>query len=189
MLDSAFTERMVPFYLQCLLEVTTSFRPYARINLTVAQNSSDGRLNITQLCLAFAVLVKSASLTRDPALAWLCISSILAKCNELPPDLNRRHRLHLALISSLPSLPLTLLPQALSAVKDVIDGIPNDAMRKELVEALFREIMENVGDREKEYAVHWWNERRVEWSVAGLDRAAHDGDRSGTKGSETVSRL
>ncbi|KAG8214732.1 hypothetical protein J3R82DRAFT_9820 [Butyriboletus roseoflavus] len=158
MLDSASTERMVPFYLQCLLE-----------------NSSDGRLNVTQLRLAFAVLVKSASLTRDPALAWLCISSILAMCKELRRDIDRRQRLHLALVSSMPSLPLALLPQALSAVKDVIDGTPNDASRKELVEALFQEIMENVGDAEKEYVVHWWNERRVEWSVAGLDPAVPEG--------------
>ncbi|KAF8133976.1 hypothetical protein EV363DRAFT_1214665 [Boletus edulis] len=171
-LGSAFTERMVPFYLQCLLE-----------------NSAGGRLNVSQLCLAFAVLVKSASLTRDPALAWFCISSILATSKELSQDSERRHRLHLALVSSLPSLPLTLLPQALSAVNDVIDCTTNDANCKELVEALFREIMENVGDAEKEYAIRWWNERRAEWSGAELDPAVHDGDRSGTKGLETVSRL
>ena len=189
MLDSAFTERMVPFYLQCLLEAIVTFHSYPRINLTVSQNSSDGRLNVTQLCLAFAVLVKSASLTRDPALAWLCISSTLATCKELLQDIDRRHRLHLALISGLPSLPLALLPQALSAVKDVIDGTPNDANRKELVEAVFQEIMENVGDAEKEYVVRWWNERRVEWSAAGLDPAVHEVRRPGTKGFGIVSRL
>ena len=181
---------MVPFYLQCLLEVVATFHPYPGIYLTVAQNSSDGRLNVTQLCLAFAVLVKSASLTRDPALAWLCISSILATCKELPQGVNRRHRLYLALISSLPSLPLALLPRALSAVGDVIEGTPDDASRKELVEALFREIMENVGDAEKEYVVRWWNEQRAKWSTAGLDLAAHDEERSeGAKGSKIVPRL
>lgn len=189
MLDSAFTERMVPFYLQCLIEVVVPFDLYAMNNLTVAQNSSDGRLNVTQLRLAFAVLVRSASLTRDPALAWLCVSSILATCKELPQDSDRRHRLHLALISTLPSLPLALLPQALSAVKDAIDSTRDNAGRKELVEVLFQEIMENVGDAEKEYVVHWWRERRVEWSVAGPDPAVRDGDRSGTRGSNVVSRL
>ena len=142
-----------------------------------------------QLCLAFAILVKSASLTQDPALAWLCISAILATCKELSQDLDRRHRLHLALISSLPSLLLALLPQALSAVKDVIDGAPNDASRKELVEVLFREIMENIGDAEKEYAIHWWNERCIEWSVARLAPASHDGKHLETKMSATVPRL
>lgn len=155
----------------------------------VTQNSAEGRLNVTQLRLAFAVLVRTASLTRDPALAWLCMSSILATCQELRQDIDRRHRLHLALISSVPSLPLALLPQALSAVKDVIDGPLNDASRKELVEALFQEIMENVGDAEKEYTVHWWNERRVEWSVGGLDRAVREGKHLGTNGSEIVPRL
>lgn len=189
MLDSAFTERMVPFYLECLLEVTCAFHSYPKLNLIVGQNSSERRLNVTQLRLAFTVLVKSASLTRDPALAWLCVSSILATCKELRQDIDRRHRLHLALISSVSSLPLALLPQALSAVKDVIDGALNDASRKELVEALFQEIMENVGDAEKEYVVHWWNERRVEWSVAGLDAAVHEGERLGTKCSEIAPRL
>lgn len=187
MLDSAFTERMVPFYLRCLLEVT--FCSYHGINLTIAQNSSDGRLNVIQLRLAFAILVKSASLTRDAALAWLCVNSILTACKELSQDVNRRHRLHLALISSLPSLPLALLPQALSAVRDVIDGTPDDASRKELVEALFQEIMENIGDAEKEYAVHWWDERRIEWSVAGLGSVVRDGEHLGTTPSETVPRL
>lgn len=190
MLDSAFTERMVPFYLECLLEVTCASHSYStRLNLIVGQNSSEGRLNVTQLRLAFAVLVRSASLTRDPALAWLCVSSTLATCKELGQDIDRRHRLHLALISSMPSLPLALLPRALSAVKDVIDGALNDASHKELVEALFEEIMENVGDAEKEYAVHWWNERRIEWSVAGLDPAIHEGEHWGTKGSQIVPRL
>jgi len=141
---------------------------------------------VTQLRLAFAVLIKSASLTRDPALAWLCVSSIVATCKELSQDIDRRHRLYLALISSLPSLPLTLLPQALSAVKDAIDSTLDDATRKELVEALFHEIMENVGDAEKGYVVRWWNERRVEWSVAD---AVHDGERSGTKDLTNLLRL
>lgn len=155
----------------------------------MAQNSSDGKLNVRQLCLAFAILVKSASLTRDPALAWLCISSILATCKESSQDLDRRHRLHLALISTLPSLPLASLPQALSAMKEVVDSTSNDASRKELVEALFQEIMENIGDAEKEYAVHWWNERRIEWSVAGPDHGVHDGESLGTRVSETAPRL
>ena len=154
----------------------------------IAQNSSDGRLNVGQLCLAFATLVKSASLTRDPALPWLCISSILATCKELMQGDDRRHRLQLALISSLSSLPLALLPQALSAVQDIIDGAPNDANRKELVEALFKEIMENIGDAEKEYVVRWWNERRIGWSAA-LDPVVRNSEHSGTRVSETVPRL
>ena len=142
-----------------------------------------------QLCLTFTILVQSTSLTQDPMLAWLCISVILAMCTELSQDLDRRHWLHLALISSLPSLLLALLPQALSAVKDVIDGAPNDTSHKELVEAFFREIMENIGDAEKEYAVHWWNEQCIEWSIARLAPASHDGKHLETKMSMTVPQL
>ena len=110
-------------------------------------------------------------------------------CKDLPQDVDRRHRLQLALISCLPSVPFILLPRALSAVKDAIDNMPDNTSRKELIEALFREIVENIGDAEKEYVVHWWNERRAEWSVAGLDLAVQGGERSEMKGSEIVSRL
>jgi hypothetical protein len=92
------------------------------------------------------------------------MSTILARCGELAQEVDRRDRLHLALISSLPSLPLALFGQGLSMAKDVIDGTTDDVHRRELEEALFHEIMENVGDAEKEYGVRWWNERRVEWS-------------------------
>ena len=159
------------------------------INLTILQNSADGRLNVRQLCLAFTILVKSTSLTRDPTLAWLCIHAILATCKELSQDLDRRHQLHLVLISSLPSLLLALLPQVLSAVKDVVDSALNNASHKELVEALFREIMENIGDTEKEYAIHWWNERCIEWSIVRLAPASHDGEHLETKMSVTVPQL
>ena len=37
-----------------------------------------------------------------------------------------------------------------------------DERRKELVEELFREILENVGDREKEVIMRWWYEVREE---------------------------
>ncbi|KAF9236500.1 hypothetical protein BU15DRAFT_89117 [Melanogaster broomeanus] len=177
--DSAFTDKMVPFYAHCLVE-----------------NSAEGKLHVAQLRLAFAALVKSATLTGDPGLAWLCINSILAACRTFssPRDVDRRHRLHLALVSSLPSLPLVLLPRALSAVKEIVDGMPStDANRKDLVEAVFQEILENVGDAEKEYAVRWWNEQRAKWTVSEQDRTGHDegnGTRSiQTEGSETIPRF
>jgi hypothetical protein len=76
---------------------------------------------------------------------------------------NRRHRLHLSLISTVSSLPLALLPSALAEIRDVVkkhDGEGEDHRRKkkELTDALFREILEKVGDREKEFVIRWWGE-------------------------------
>jgi len=52
-----------------------------------------------------------------------------------------------------------LLPDALGAVADAI----RDAKGEELVEMVgevFKEIVENVGDREKELCLRWWEEQR-----------------------------
>ncbi|KAF8843207.1 hypothetical protein BDN67DRAFT_964560 [Paxillus ammoniavirescens] len=171
--DSAFTEKMVPFYAQCLIE-----------------NSAEGKLNVAQLRLAFVTLVRSATLTRDPALGWLCIDSILAACRAFsaPQDVSQRHRLHLSVISSLPSLPLALLSRALSAVKDIVDATPDtNENRKELMEAVFQEILENMGDAEKEYAVRWWNEQRAKWMAS---QGKHEDVRhTQAEGSQVVLRL
>jgi len=37
-----------------------------------------------------------------------------------------------------------------------------DGRRKELVEELFKEILEKVGDREKEAVMRWWYNVRAE---------------------------
>ncbi|KAG6333814.1 hypothetical protein ID866_5274 [Astraeus odoratus] len=140
---------MVPFYVQCLIK-----------------NSTEGKLNTSQLRLAFAALVKSASSTGDYALPWFSIQSLLNVCNASSPttDGDRVHRLHLALVSSVSSVPLTLLPRLLLAVKSVIETTKDDDVRHgELLEALFEEIINNVGDAEKALAVCWWNEQCAEW--------------------------
>ncbi|KAI6114154.1 hypothetical protein F5141DRAFT_1195176 [Pisolithus sp. B1] len=134
------TATMVPFYMRCLIE-----------------NSAEDRLNTTQLRLAFAALVKN---------------SLLTACKASSPafDGDRVHRLHLALVSSVSSLPLALLSRVLSIVDGIIEGIENDDIKcDELLEALFQEIINNVGDAEKEFAVRWWDERRVN----GVNDTAH----------------
>jgi hypothetical protein len=52
-----------------------------------------------------------------------------------------------------------LLPEALSAVADAIRDSKGEELR-EMVGEVFQEIMENVGDREKEYCLWWWEEQR-----------------------------
>jgi hypothetical protein len=41
-------------------------------------------------------------------------------------------------------------------------NIDGDGRRKELVEELFREILEKVGDREKGLVMRWWYDVREE---------------------------
>ncbi|KAL4080947.1 hypothetical protein J3A83DRAFT_4203554 [Scleroderma citrinum] len=147
--EGVFIATWVPFYVQCLIE-----------------NSAEGKLNVAQLRLAFAALIKAACSLGDHALAWFCIDSLLTACKEssFAVDGYRIHGLHLALVASVSSVPLTLLPRMLSVVNDIIvDTEKDDMKRSELLEALFQEIMNNVGDAEKAFAVSWWNEQCMKW--------------------------
>ncbi|KAG5644888.1 hypothetical protein DXG03_007440 [Asterophora parasitica] len=180
-LDSTrFVHRMVPYYAQCLIE-----------------NSQDGRLSTAQLRLAYAALVRSASSNSDQEdarqLGWYCISVILDTIRELSQqepgspgdDPERLHRLLLTLISTVPSHPLPLMirtleeiqifittrPQSDSGVAVVGDGVEIGRRRKELVDALFAEILERVGDREKEAAMRWWYTHRRSFLPGGDDAA------------------
>ncbi|EAU85803.1 hypothetical protein CC1G_05020 [Coprinopsis cinerea okayama7 len=108
---------------------------------------------------------------------------------------DRVHRLHLTLISTISSLPLPLLARVLPEIYDIIvlkegegrhgeEG--QEEKRKELVEEVFREILESVGDREKEYAMRWWYANREEMvrSAGGM----HDSD-AVSKEDDTQARL
>ncbi|EIW81326.1 hypothetical protein CONPUDRAFT_144146 [Coniophora puteana RWD-64-598 SS2] len=144
---AGFTDRIVPFYTECLIE-----------------NSEEGKLSTPQLRLAFSALVRGAAKSVDTALAWFPLAAVLRAASAPGVDTERVHRLHLALVSSIPSLPLRVLPRALDAIAGVIDGLPREAyQRKELIDAVFDEIMERVGDREKEFALGWWGEQREKW--------------------------
>ncbi|KAJ2926403.1 hypothetical protein H1R20_g10695, partial [Candolleomyces eurysporus] len=112
---------------------------------------------------------------------------------------NRVHRLHLTLISTLSALPLKLLGKALEEVYKIIITVkPTTAStyiestptlpsamtttgtttkrKRELVEALFGEILEGMGDREKGYAMAWWYEHRAALlAVVGDTEGGHHG--------------
>ncbi|KAH9179328.1 hypothetical protein EDB89DRAFT_1926603 [Lactarius sanguifluus] len=163
-----FVEKIVPFYVQCLLE-----------------NSVDGKLTTSQLRLAFSALTSSASAS-TPAMGKFCLSSLLSMLSGLSAneDARRRHRLRLVLVSTLSALPLAVLPDALAAVADEIKDSKSKE-RTELAREVFKEIMENVGDREKEYCLRWWEEQReaLEGTVE-----ARNGSPPG-KGALTLARL
>lgn len=109
----------------------------------------------------------------------------------------RLHRLELTLVSTLSSLPLTLLAKALDEVltlwtgeewrgAEEAEGKKEEGKEKrgEVVEALFAEILEGVGDREKEYAMVWWYRHRA--ALGGGD-VGRRGEGEGEEG--VVARL
>ena len=78
----------------------------------------------------------------------------------------QRHRLHLVLVSTLSSLPLVVLPDALNAVSDAIRHSSSEE-QQQLAKEVFKEIMENVGDLESVYCLRWWEEQRDALEGAG----------------------
>ncbi|KAF9649000.1 hypothetical protein BDM02DRAFT_3095428 [Thelephora ganbajun] len=155
-------ERIVPFYTNCLLE-----------------NSVEGRLISAQLRIAFAALVRSAGscgTVDGDALVWFCIQSLLDVLSTLSPhatsspnsivqgDVERAHRLRLMLVSSLPTIPLKLLPRGLEAIRKSIADERDMGRREELVGEVLKEILERVGDREKVIVMKWWQSNRDSFS-------------------------
>lgn len=166
-----FVEKIVPFYVQCLLE-----------------NSVDGKLTTAQLRLAFSALTSSASAS-TPAMGKFCLSSLLSVLSGLSAreDAQRRHRLCLVLVSTLSALPLAVLPDALAAVAyEIMDS--KSEQRSELAREVFKEIMENVGDREKEYCLRWWEEQR-EALEGSVDAKNDSSSGKGKKSALTLARL
>jgi hypothetical protein len=92
-----------------------------------------------------------------------CLSSLLSVLADLSAaddeTAERRHRLRLVLVSTLSALPLMVLPDALNAVSGAIRDSRGEEQR-ELAREVFKEIMENVGDREREHCLRWWEEQR-----------------------------
>jgi hypothetical protein len=89
----------------------------------------------------------------------LCLSSLVSLLTRLSEagDAQRRHRLCLVLVSTLSALPAVVLPDGLNAVSDAIRD-SKDEERLELVREIFKEIMENMGDREKGCCLRWLEE-------------------------------
>ena len=80
-----------------------------------------------------------------------------------PPD-DHLHRLHSTLVATVPAVSIALLPRVLEECKAVITSLSDPAaaaQRRYLVQMLFKELSENVGDAEKEYSIRWWYENRA----------------------------
>ncbi|KAJ3733322.1 hypothetical protein DFJ43DRAFT_995428 [Lentinula guzmanii] len=165
---SDFCTRLVPFYSKSLI-----------------QNSAPGKLSTSQVRIAYAALVRSASNsvlpTQDESenpshftLAWYCIDELLCAIRSLGNDklqLEQKHRLQLTLMSCVSALPLSLLGRFFEEINDslkvdigsednldnTVDLVQRERDRTELIQALYREISEMVGDREKGYVLSWWS--------------------------------
>jgi hypothetical protein len=121
--------------------------------------------------LAFSALVRGAGSygSKDFYLARFCIDFLLQKLRTLSTlsASSQLHRLHLSLISTISALPLSVLPGVLDEIKGIILRETNDDRKKILREAVFEEILERVGEMEKEFALRWlFNVRREFGSVS-----------------------
>lgn len=176
-------------------------------------------LSTSQLRLAYAALVRSACASSSTThaivqhLGWYCISLLLDMIRELSPTGHGKrdnsenhtrewlHRLHLTLISTVPSLPLPLMIRALEEIRSIVttrlgrdsgvwgvgDDVGEERKKKELVDALFVEILEGVGDREKEAVIRWWYANRDSFSWGPDDaRIASTGEKGMEKENVTM---
>ena len=185
-----FVEKIVPFYIQCLLQVRpTEMICFSSVvdKVQYVQNSVDGKLTTPQLRLTYNALTSSAS-ENAPAMGLLCLSSLVSLLTGLSEagDAQRRHRLRLVLVSTLSALPAVILPDGLDAVSDAIQD-SKDEERGELVREVFKEIMENMGDREKGYCLQWWEEQRD--AFEGNIEAENDKEKRVRESSSLTSRL
>ncbi|KAL5520027.1 hypothetical protein ACEPAG_1687 [Sanghuangporus baumii] len=100
----------------------------------------------------------------DPGLTWLCVEQLLqahsAAINETPQT---RTALSLTLISLIPNVSLVLLPRVLGEIERVVDGELEPGRRRVLIENVFEEILERVGDAEREVAMRWWFQCSRKW--------------------------
>jgi hypothetical protein len=106
-----------------------------------------------------AAVVSSAAeeIAAKYTLVWYCIDALLSTA-RVESDPSRLHRLNLMLISGISSVPLVLLLRTLEEVHQATRNTKQAGLRQELITALFSEIMEKVGDHEKELAMGWWLE-------------------------------
>ncbi|KZT23412.1 hypothetical protein NEOLEDRAFT_1069606 [Neolentinus lepideus HHB14362 ss-1] len=182
----SFVEQLIPFYTDCLIE-----------------NSREGGLTLPQLRLAFSTLATSAASAPDDSLICHCIYSListirlLSQASTSPPAESdstsdtgapagqRLHNLTLSLISMVSALPLGLLPCVLGEIQDITELIyPITAgdlgshslppPREELADALFKEILDCVGDKEKEFTMRWWYVHWEQLLGVGVGLLGHD---------------
>jgi len=169
-LSNDFVTRIIPFYAQCLIENSGD----GKLSTT--------QLQLAYSALVQSAANHNNTTNDAAALAWYCIETLTDAIRELsdtktgnegkvtldapPATQSHLHRLYLTLIATVPSLPLPLMLPVLDKIRDFIILVRSEigassnerghGRKAELVDALFREILERVGDMEKETAMGWW---------------------------------
>ncbi|CAA7269122.1 unnamed protein product [Cyclocybe aegerita] len=203
-LSAKFVERMVPFYAKCLIDNSMDGK----------LNTPQLRLAYSALVRSASVSAVSPGGAQNETytLAWYCVQLLLDTIHELAPDpkgkgkareddertTKRVHRLHLMLISTISSLPLPLMLRTLEEVRVVITAYPGTdsgddetggkGRKTELLKALFSELLENTGDREKEAAMRWWYKYRPSLVSEGPEEEGHGAFVSLFKGRKMASQ-
>ncbi|TBU54621.1 hypothetical protein BD310DRAFT_1041642 [Dichomitus squalens] len=193
---STFAEKIVPMYAQCLIENSSDGR-LSTLQLCMAYAALVRSASSFGYADSVPDDVRDAGPAQADAMAWFCIevlldairhvgaapvkatlpystapkaeasSSVFAASESTQTSSEHLHRLHLALVATVPSVSLKLLPRLLTEVKATILSVPlssnerevdrrSEEMREELVEALFKAISQDIGDTEKDYAIQWW---------------------------------
>ncbi|KAI5122454.1 hypothetical protein M0805_008765 [Coniferiporia weirii] len=127
----------------------------------------------------------------DPELTWLCVQVLLdaiAKHPSSTPGIGEgemagnttdvdevgededaptaeRMRLTLTLVSLISNVSAGLLPRVLREVRCVVDNEADVRQRQVLIKAVFEEIMERIGNSEKEIAMRWWYTCAQNWGA------------------------
>jgi hypothetical protein len=121
-----------------------------------------GALTREQLCMAFRATVSCAvhpSRADNGALAWYAVSELLVLSQDnIIIDAERKLKLHHVLMSTVSVLPLGILERVLAEIAEVLEAQGEYAL-KELSEALYTEIVERVGNAERETVLRWWFEQ------------------------------
>jgi len=68
------------------------------------------------------------------------------------------------LVSSVPTIPLKLLPRGLEEIRKCIVGEGDKTRKGELADEVLKEILERVGDREKVIVMKWLQSNRDSFS-------------------------
>lgn len=72
------------------------------------------------------------------------------------------------LVSSLPAIPLRLLPRGLEEIRKCIIDENDKGRREELAGEVLKEILERVGDKEKVIVMKWWQSNRESFFSQGF---------------------
>lgn len=111
----------------------------------------------------------------DRALAQLCVDKLLEtlQASEGP----QIHRLRLTLIALISSVDYVLLPPLLAQVKAQVLLEFDPIQRVVLKAAVFKQVLHQIADAEREIAMRWWLEVRDEFdSPPFVEEEAEDDD-------------